>query len=63
MLQRFLKRLKWPIEKRRRFYNRYLWWCSGRLSRHGTGPYNPNGLVEQRDMQLAIDRYNEKDEV
>ena len=57
MLEKFIRRLNWPAKKRHRFYNRFCWWQTGRIGRGHFGRHVPP--TESRDMQLAIDKYNE----
>jgi len=55
-LQKFVRRLSWPREKRRRFYNRYCTWNVRQISRGNFGRQIP--LTELRDSQLAINKFN-----
>jgi len=54
MLYRFARRLSMPREKRHRLYNRYLWWCAGRVGKYGVSI----GRDKHRENQLNIRRFN-----
>lgn len=53
MLEKFIRRLNQPREKRDRVYNRYLCWCAGRIGK------NRQTSSAYRDEQLAVRNFND----